>query len=809
MSAELDHLLENHSFYFTATEGFVVEAVSPAFKKISGKLVEGVAAEQALSMIHPPVELTAKTVEMLSGQLVTFRLLDREEVGFSGTFKRLPSGEFLFLGFPQLTSLHQFSELGLSLADFVPNDPIRFYIGTLQVKESALADSLKLTERLAEQNQHLEQRVEEQTRDIRKREEDLRQLISQAAVGIVVSDADGVLFANQSCCDILGKPSQDALVGRSIFEFFSDGDLEQVKELFRRAEAGNPAASQCEVRLTPGDSAAWVEVQVQRIAWENREALLAWIADITVRKQHEQRQAELLREVNFQKYALDQHAIVSITDADGRITYVNDKFAATSGYAAEELIGRTHRMMKSGLHTPDFYRNMWTTIRAGKVWHGEVCNRTRDGSDFWVDATIVPFLNEQGISERYISIHTDITRRKHNEVELLEAKNVAERATQSKSDFLANVSHEIRTPMNAIIGMTHLALQTDLNKQQQNYIIKVHRSAESLLGIINDILDFSKIEAGRLEFEQINFELSDVVDNMVNLIGYRAEEKGIGVSISIESDVPHKLTGDPLRISQVLINLGTNAVKFSEKGDHVSLKVSLLEVTDSDALLRFDIQDTGIGMSQELQDRLFESFTQADTSTTRKYGGTGLGLFISRQIVRGLGGDIWVQSEEGVGSTFHFTIRFARQQADDEQAEPVHVDQAGVDQALEKLRGARVLLVEDNDINMELANELLTAEGIEVGCAFDGQQAIGMLASEPFDAVLMDLQMPVLDGLEATRCLRAQEAFKDLPIIAMTANVMKSDQEKVMAVGMNDYIAKPIDPDLMLITLAKWIRPKH
>ncbi len=491
---------------------------------------------------------------------------------------------------------------------------------------------------------------------------------------------------------------------------------------------------------------------------------------------------DVLEELDFQKFAVDQHAIVSSTDVAGNITYVNDRFCEISGYSRDELLGKNHRIIKSDIHPPEVYREMWRTIAQGGVWHGEVQNRKKDGGYYWVAATIVPFIGANGKPIKYTSIRTDITAQKVLEGTLVHAREAADQASAAKSLFLANMSHEIRTPMNGIIGMTDLALDTELDDEQREFMGVVKTSAESLLTIINDILDFSKIEAGKMQVERIGFNLPETIMDTLKTLRLRASEKRVELICDVAEEVPDGVFGDPGRLRQILLNIVGNAIKFTEAGEIV-VTLTARRIGSDVAKVNFSVRDTGIGIPANKLDHIFESFSQVDETTTRKFGGTGLGLTISNRLVDLMGGQLQVDSEEGVGSAFHFELTLDIDPTVFRMTEPSSLS----------LAEKRCLVVDDNAVNRQIFVRQLSRCGMLVTTARSGELAQQILLAEPPpDVILLDVHMPDMDGFMLAEWIKAQAALQDIPVMLLSSGPLAGDAERCRLMGIASHHTKPV-----------------
>ena len=632
-----------------------------------------------------------------------------------------------------------------------------------------------------------------------------------ACIAHVDSEELKYRFVNRRHLDNLGH-LRDEVVGKHVEEVIGREKFEFAKPHIEKALSGNPASYVNQFTLQ--GQRRWVNVDYVPYTDDSEKVrgIVVLTHDITDQKRAEEalRQSEelhrkLYKEANEARehYRSLLESIpdsIVIYDMEGRVTFVNDAFARTFGWRLDELV-------EGVPYTPESEReitmkNVERVIGEGvSVNHFETKRLAKDGKSVDVSISASRFNDHCGKPSGMVVILRDISDRVRLANQLVLAKEAAEAADRAKSQFLANMSHEIRTPMNAIVGLSHLALQTELTPRQRDYQQKIQSSADSLLRLIDDILDFSKIEAGKLDFEKRVFSLSEVLDNVASIATVKSNEKGLAFALNMSDAIPPYLEGDSLRLRQVLTNLVSNAVKFTREGE-VRLDVEPERETESETILRFTVRDTGVGMTLEQIDNLFQLFYQAESSITRKYGGTGLGLAISKRLIHMMGGEIRVESEPGSGSRFTFTARFGKPTGEMAAA----LDTVDIKRVPELLAGLRLLLVEDNEINLQVVSELLDKVGVEVAVARNGREAVELASGESFDLVLMDMQMPVMDGLSATREIRKGPASDRLPILAMTANVMAGDREKCYEAGMNDHIGKPIKPAELYEILIRWFR---
>ena len=750
-----------------------------------------------------------------------------------------------------------------------------------------------------------------------------------------------VVYANTAACDQLGYGIEE-IFGMEISALDVDVAAAETIELkFEPGADGKPR--QFESRFGCGDGRLMdVEITVFLAQDEERSAWVVTFKDITEQK-HATEQAQ--REQDTMDSLVNSIPdLIFYKNTQGRYLGCNEAFADAVGGTVAEIIGRSdHQLLENNLADSVSVLDQSVLAQLEKSSREQWIDY-KDGRRELFEIVKGPFWSHDGQLLGVMGIGRNITERKRGEDEVRRAMNSAEEATHMKSDFLANMSHEIRTPMNAIIGMSYLALQTDLTARQRDYISKVQGSGQHLLGIINDILDFSKVEAGKLTIEQVDFEMVKVLDNVANLISEKCSGKGLELVFDIAPDVPQTLVGDSLRVGQILINYANNAVKYTENGEIV-IAARVAERTEADVLLHFSVQDTGIGLTEEQISRLFESFSQADSSTTRRFGGTGLGLAISKNLASLMHGEVGVSSIFGAGSNFWFTVRLGISQLpkrdllpnpdlrgrralvvdDNDHARSVIRDMLesmtfvvtdvasgaaaiealrdaqsrlqpfdlvyldwrmplmdgmetarriralelvpeptlvmvtafgreemikeatslGIGSVLVKpvtpsllfdttmealggrrpeeritssgcapgaqkvslIRGARILLAEDNEINQQISCELLRDAGFLVEVAENGLIALNMVQQSAYDLVLMDMQMPIMDGLTATAAIRRIARLQALPIVAMTANAMAEHRSSCLKAGMNDFLSKPINPDSLWSMLLKWIRP--
>jgi two-component system, sensor histidine kinase and response regulator len=821
---------------------------------------------------------------------------------------------------------------------------VEISIRTIQDDTGRLLGFLGVSRDITERKKAMDavRRSEEQYRLIAENSEDL----------IWVTDtALAFTYVSPSVNRLIGLTVEEAL-SKKVNELITPESFEEVMAAYAsvlpETEAGKNPITHIEMEMYRRDcSTIWIETTIQNMR-DNGGNLIGYLGvsrDISERKKAEKALQE--SEETFRQIVESASDYIYRVDFKGYYTFLNPAAERELGISLKDgekrrywdIIDADHRQAAKA-----FYLDM-AMRKLPQTYYEFPINR-KDGGLMWL-GVLTKSVEIPGAGTEFLCLSRDITERKKAEEMLKEAKEAAEAANRMKSEFLANMSHEIRTPMNAIIGMSHLAMKTNLDPRQRDYLVKIDRAAHNLLQIINDILDFSKIEAGKLDMENVPFHLDEVMANLSTVVSVKAQEKGLELIFDTQAEIPNRLVGDPLRLTQVLVNLCGNAVKFTEKGE-IAVRLRLLEKKDESVKIEFTVSDTGIGMTDEQIAKLFRSFSQADSSTTRKYGGTGLGLSISERLVEMMGGAIAVESRYGSGSLFRFSAVFALQKgsepslterigtmrgmkvlivddnqssrqilmelmerlefivsvcasgeeaiseleqssADGREYDLVLMDwkmpgmngleasrriradaglskvpkiimvtaygseelmnraeESGIDGFLLKpvspstmldtfmrifygadgaggpagrpagsedpaaavsgIRGARILLAEDNDLNQQVAIELLEGAGFSVTLAVDGQDALEKMRPD-FHAVLMDVQMPIMDGYEATRHIRSDPAFDGIPIIAMTANAMEQDLEMAREAGMVSHVAKPVDPEKLYRTLAEFIKP--
>lgn len=648
-------------------------------------------------------------------------------------------------------------------------------------------------------------------------------------IGLAITNLEkGWIEVNDALCQTLGY-MRDELIRMTWTELTYPEDLAPDLAQFNRMLAGEINSYAMDKRFIHKDGhLIYTRLAVSHVRKPDGslDYVVAMVEDISDRKRSELALENSAKQLRF---VLDGSEL-GFWDWDiaaGKVDR-NERWAVMLGYTHSEI--QSTVMQWTDFIHPEDRERAWDSIKAviegrSDMHRLEYRMLHKDGSIRWIlDQASVMQRDVEGKPLRMCGTHTDITARKHDELELLQhrhhlqklvaaqtrelrvAKEAAETANIAKSAFLANMSHEIRTPLNAITGMAYILRRSGLTAEQTDKVDKIENAGNHLLRIINDVLDLSKIEAGKFALEDTPVHIDTLLGNVASMLGQEARDKGLRFNIETTA-LPHYLRGDSTRLQQALLNYSANAIKFTEQG-HITLRVTQDAETDDTATLRFAVEDTGVGIASEALPRLFSAFEQADNSTTRKYGGTGLGLAITKKIAEVMGGGAGVTSTPGQGSTFWFTA--VLQKTNETAAQAARAGTEAAEQIiLRDHAGKHILLVEDEPINREIAQRLLEVVGLQVDLAEDGQQAVEKARSGRYAVILMDMQMPVLGGLDATRQIRQSPSHQATPILAMTANAFAEDRDRCFDAGMDDFISKPLNPEIFYATLLKWFEPRR
>ncbi len=631
---------------------------------------------------------------------------------------------------------------------------------------------------------------------VRQSEARYRSIFDNSLAVICTHDMDGKLLEVNKAAEItLGYPLS-ALAGTPIAQLLPPERRQEFDAAYMAAIKEHGKAEGIMIAKSKSGRDVYLLYQNFLVSHVNETPyVISFSQDITARidaekalKKSEEKYRGIIENMNL--------GMIQVNKED-QIVYANETFCKMSGYSLDEITGRRSVSLLLNDKNGDIVRTANDRRKSGQSDAYEIELKNKNGETMWWMVSGAPLIDNMGVFQGTIGVNLDITRQKKMEMELRHAKAEAEHSARSKEIFLANMSHEIRTPMNAIIGIGRLLAKTSLEEQQKYYLDLIQSASNNLLIIINDLLDFSKIDSGKMVLERIGFNLPTLIGNTMSMLAHRAEEKNLLMNADYGQGLTEVLIGDPHRLNQVLINLLGNSIKFTEQGE-IKVSCSLKSGDDHQQTILFQVSDTGIGMGPEFLEHLFEKFTQEDESITRKFGGTGLGMSISKQLIELMGGTIEVSSEKNVGTAISFTIPFAIGTKEDLPGT------WNTNTDTQALKGKKILLVEDNHMNRVLANTILEQYGAEVTNAEDGSVAIEKVTDNKFDLILMDLQMPVKNGIETTEYIRTH-LDKSTPIIALTANALKKEEEQCLASGMNDYMSKPFDEDDLIQLMAQWL----